>query len=76
MPLFIPPPSFTLSSSHKPPVTCYLCLAHAVTAVTCVILFYLMLLFTILSLDRIMGSKLSCKSDNEGKKNHKVMTLE
>jgi hypothetical protein len=48
---------FIPSSTHKLHVTRSLSLAYAVTMVTCVVLFYRILLLMILSLDSIMESK-------------------
>jgi hypothetical protein len=56
---FLPPASFTPSSSHKLHVTRGLSLAYAVTVVTCVALFSRILLFMILPLDNIMELKIS-----------------
>jgi hypothetical protein len=47
--------------------------AYAVTVVTCVALFYRILLLMILPLDNIMESKRKCKSDNAAMESCKVM---
>jgi hypothetical protein len=43
---------------------------------TCVILFFHILLFMILPFDSIMDSKCKCKHDSEAKKSCKIMTLD
>jgi hypothetical protein len=65
-------PLLRLIKLHVTPV----CLAYAVIALTCVVLFFRISLFMILPLDSIIESKRKSKIDNEAKRRCKVVTID